>query len=66
MVDKNKLFFGLRFAISFGLLFLLIWLMRNDIGDISKILKNSNKFFLIAALAINIPLTILLSYRLKL
>ncbi|MBU4457718.1 MAG: flippase-like domain-containing protein [Candidatus Omnitrophica bacterium] len=63
---KEKLSIILRSLISFGLLVLLIWIMRDDIGGIARILKNSNKHYFIVGLCINVPMSILLSYRLKL
>lgn len=66
MVTKDKISIVLRSIISFGLLIALIWIMRNDIGDIWDVLKNSNKLFFLIAISLSIPLTILLSYRLKL
>jgi len=63
---KNKLFIILRFAISFGLLILLIWIMRKDAGEILVILKRSNKVFILSALLINMSITIAVAYRLKL
>lgn len=65
MVNKNKLLFALRFLVSFGLLSALLWIMRNDIGNILDILKNSDKKFFILALCVSIPMTLLLAYRLK-
>jgi len=66
MVTKDRLFLFLRFAVSFGLLFVLFWIMRGNIGSIIGTLKNSNKIFFIAALSISMPLAIGMSFRLKL
>lgn len=66
MVNKNRLLFGLRFLISFGLLSALLWMMRNDIGNIVDILRYSDKKFFILALCVSMPMTLLLAYRLKL
>lgn len=66
MVNKNKLFFALRFLISFGLLLGLLWTMRNNIGNIMNILKQSDKKFFVLALCVSMPMTLLLAYRLKL
>ena len=63
---KEKLSILLRSLISFGLLVLLIWIMRNDIGEIAHILRNANKNYFMIGLCINIPMSILLAYRLKL
>lgn len=63
---KNKISTILRFAISFGLLILLVWLMRKDSRDILDILKKSNKAFILSAISINALLSIALAYRLKL
>jgi len=63
---KNKLFIILRFAISFGLLILLIWIMRKDAGEILGILKSSNKVFILLVVLINVSLSIAVAYRLKL
>ncbi|MFH1782380.1 MAG: lysylphosphatidylglycerol synthase transmembrane domain-containing protein [Candidatus Omnitrophota bacterium] len=65
MVNTGKLKLLLRFSISFGLLTALIWIMRNDIQNILEILKGSNRSYLIAALSISIPLSIVLAVRLK-
>jgi len=61
-----KLSIILRFVISFGLLILLIWLMRKDAGEILGIIKGSNKMFMLLAIFINVLLSIALAYRLKL
>jgi uncharacterized protein (TIRG00374 family) len=63
---KGKLSIILRFVISFGLLLLLIWLMRKDAGEVLGILKGSNKVFILAAVFINILLSAVVAYRLKL
>jgi hypothetical protein len=63
---KNKLSILLRFAVSFGLLLLLAWLMRKDAGDVLVILKSSNKIFILIAVFINILLSVVIAYRLKL
>jgi hypothetical protein len=66
MVNKKNLLMVLRLIVSLGLLGGLVWIMRKDLGSIWPIIKNSNKIFLIAALFINIPLTILMGLRLRL
>jgi len=66
MVSKNKLLLAVKSIISFGLLSVLVWTMRNDIGKILDILKNSNKLFFAIAMTINMCLVVVLSYRLKL
>ncbi len=63
---KNKLSIITRFAISFGLLFLLIWIMRKDAGNVLNILKHSDKAFILGSIVINALLSIALAYRLKL
>jgi len=63
---KNKLFIILRFVVSFGLLILLIWIMRKDAGEILGILKSSSKTFILLAVLINASLSIAVAYRLKL
>jgi glycosyltransferase 2 family protein len=63
---KSKLTVLLRFVISFGLLLLLIWLMRKDAGDVLGILKSSDKVFILISVLINILLSIVVAYRLKL
>lgn len=62
---KNKLSLLLRFAISFGLLLLLIWIIRKDVRKVIDILKNSNKFFIMLSVAINILSSIGIACRLK-
>ncbi len=66
MLIKKRLFLFLRVAISFGLLVALLWIMRHNIESIIDILKGSNKTYLLIAVSIGLPLTILTSYRLKL
>lgn len=66
MVNKKTLSMGLRFIVSFGLFAALFWIMRKDIGAIGSILKNCDKSFLAAALAINISSAVLMGLRLKL
>lgn len=66
MVNKDRISIIIRSIISFGLLIALIWIMRDSIGNIWGILKNSNKPFFVLAILINIPLVVLLSYRLRL
>jgi uncharacterized protein (TIRG00374 family) len=63
---KGKLSIILRFVISFGLLLLLIWLMRKDAGEVLGILKGANKVFILTAVFINILLSGVVAYRLKL
>ncbi len=65
MVNKNKFSFFLRFAISFGLLIFLVWIMRNNIGNVINIIRNSNRIFFILAFLICIPISLGLSLRLK-
>jgi len=63
---KKRLLLILKFLISFGLIALLMWIMRKDTPEIIKIFKESNKFLIACAIVINIPLSIALSYRLRL
>jgi len=63
---KGKLSIILRFVVSFGLLLLLVWLMRKDAGEVLGILKGSNKGFILMALFINLLLSAVVAYRLKL
>jgi len=63
---KNKISIILRFVISFGLLILLIWIMRKDAKEILGILKGSNKWLILLAILINAFLSIAVAYRLKL
>ena len=65
MVNKDKVFFLVRFTVSLGLVAVLLVIMRNNITDITNILKNSNKIFFVAALAISIPTAIGMAFRLK-
>lgn len=55
-----------RFVISFGLLILLMWLMRKDARDVFGILKNSNKTFILLAVFVNLAISVAFGYRLKL
>jgi uncharacterized protein (TIRG00374 family) len=66
MVTKNRWSLFLRLTISLGLLMVLLWIMRNDIGKIAGILKNSNKVFFILAFLLGILLSMGLAFRLKL
>ena len=62
---KDKIFSALRVFVSLGLLGLLFWIKRSELGDISKIIMSCNwSFILIAAVFISINITFL-SYRLK-
>ncbi|MDO8603050.1 MAG: lysylphosphatidylglycerol synthase transmembrane domain-containing protein [Candidatus Omnitrophota bacterium] len=63
---KNKLSVILRFIVSFGLLFLLAWIMRKDAKEVIGIFKNSDKTLLLFAVLVNIPLSVSVAYRLKL
>jgi glycosyltransferase 2 family protein len=63
---KNKLSIVLRFAVSFGLLLLLLWIMRKDAKEVMGILKNSNKLIFLSAIGLNMLLSVVTSYRLKL
>ena len=63
---KNRLSIILRFAVSFGLLLLLLWIMRKDAKEVMDILKNSNKLIFLSAVGLNILLSVAASYRLKL
>ncbi len=56
----------LRFVISFGLLVLLIWIMRKDAGEIIGIIKASRKDLIILAMLVNMLLSVAIAYRLKL
>nr|MBU1328584.1 flippase-like domain-containing protein [Candidatus Omnitrophota bacterium] len=63
---KNKLSIVLRFVVSLGLLLALIWIMRKDAREIFNILKGSDKALILLAVFMNILLTIVVAYRLKL
>jgi len=62
---KKRLFLFLRFFVSFGLLIALLWIMRDSIGNITAIIKNSNKIFLTLALLISLSLSVGQSFRLR-
>ncbi|MCX5693364.1 MAG: lysylphosphatidylglycerol synthase transmembrane domain-containing protein [Candidatus Omnitrophica bacterium] len=62
---NNKSSFLLKFIISFGLLLLLVWIMRKDAGEVIEILKNSNKFFIMLSVAVNILISIGFACRLR-
>ena len=55
----------LRVSISFGLLGLLFWIMRDEIGQIGSILKNSDLRYIFVALAIFLINIGFLAWRLK-
>ena len=62
---KDKIFSALRVFVSVGLLGLLFWIKRSELGDISQIITSCNWAFVLIAggfIAINITF---LSYRLK-
>ena len=63
---RNKLSILLRFVISFGLLLVLVWIMRKDAGDVLIILKGADKALILLAICVNLLLSIALAYRLKL
>ena len=63
---KNKLSIILRFVISFGLLVLLLWIMRKDAGEIIGIIKTSRKELILLSILINMLLSVAVAYRLKL
>ena len=63
---RNKLSILLRFVISFGLLLVLVWIMRKDAGDVLIILKGADKALILLAICVNLLLYIALAYRLKL
>ncbi len=63
---RNRLSIILRFAVSFGLLFLLVWIMRKDAKEVIGIFKGSDKMLLLFAVLVNIPLSMAVAYRLKL
>ena len=63
---KIKLSIVLRFVVSLGLLLVLIWIMRKDAREILGILKGSNKALILLVVFINMLLTIVVAYRLKL
>ena len=66
MLNKNRLLFFLKSTISFGLLFTLLWIMRDSIKNIAEILKTSNKLFFGLAFLLNVVLTLFISLRLRL
>ena len=63
---KNRLSIILRFVVSFGLLLLLLWIMRKDAKEVIDILKNSDKLIFLSSIGLNMLLSIVASYRLKL
>jgi uncharacterized protein (TIRG00374 family) len=63
---KGKLSILLRFVVSFGLLILLIWVMRKDAVKVIGIIKTSHKDIILLAILINIFLSLVVAYRLKL
>lgn len=63
---KKRVSIILRFAVSFGLLFLLVWIMRKDAKEVIGIFKGSDKMLILFAVLVNIPLSIAVAYRLKL
>lgn len=63
---KKRLSVILRFVISFGLLFLLIWMIRKDAGKVMGIIKTSRKELILLSILINMFLSVVVAYRLKL
>ena len=62
---KKKLTSLVRILISFGLLGLLFWVMRDDITDIWQTISGSNPMYLIVAAGFILINVIMLSWRLK-
>jgi len=55
----------LRIFVSIGLLFLLFWLMRGQIGDIWATIRSADMKFIYMALALFVANVSMLSYRMK-
>jgi len=62
---KNKIFILLRVAISFGLLGLLFWLMRDEIRDVLRILAGSRAPLIFAGAALILVNVTILACRLR-
>ncbi|MFH1552116.1 MAG: lysylphosphatidylglycerol synthase transmembrane domain-containing protein [Candidatus Omnitrophota bacterium] len=62
---KNKISVIMRFVISFGLLALLFWIMRNDIRNIWATISRSSLHFIVIAVVFILINATMLSYRLK-
>jgi len=62
---KNKISVFARIAVSFGLLGLLFWIMRDEIRGIWSTIASGNTSFLFLAVVLVLCNTMLLSYRLK-
>ncbi|MFC1480273.1 YbhN family protein [Candidatus Omnitrophota bacterium] len=62
---KNKISVIIRFVISFGLLGLLFWIMRNDIRNIWETISGTSLHFIAIAVVLILINAIMLSYRLK-
>jgi len=61
---KNRLFTLLRITISFSLIGLLIWLMRDKLPDIASTIVYSHKGFLILGISVYFVSILLVVYRL--
>ena len=62
---KQKILMFLRLFISFGLLILLFWFMRDNIVSIWNIILISNVFYIVFAICLMLTGVLLLAYRLK-
>jgi len=62
---KNMMSALVRIVVSFGLLGLLFWLMRNEIRDILVTISGSNLKFIALAVCFFLTNTVMLAYRLK-
>ncbi|MBD3296670.1 MAG: hypothetical protein GF392_04820, partial [Candidatus Omnitrophica bacterium] len=63
---NKKLSIMLRVFVSVGLLFLLFWLMRDQIGDIWGTIRSVDRRFIYLALGLFVINVSMLAYRMKL
>ena len=63
---KKKISALLRIAVSFGLLGFLVWIMKDDVGSIWKIIAGGKLWFIAAGLVTILTNVMILSYRCKL
>ncbi|MBN1406128.1 MAG: hypothetical protein JW946_06385, partial [Candidatus Omnitrophica bacterium] len=62
---KNKIYFFLRIFISISLVCFLVWMMRDNLGQIAATIKNANMVLVAAAFLIYIAAVITMAMRLK-
>lgn len=62
---KKSAFIFLRILVSFSLIWLLLWIMRDQLAQIAHNLISANKFIFVSIFLLNIFITFFLAYRMK-